>query len=88
MNEPRSEAPDEPTDATLPRLAYRVHEAASVLGVPLSSMRDLIRRRMIGHVRLPARPGAKRAIVLIPREDLDRMMRNNRVAPRDEEKKS
>ena len=74
------------------RLTYRTREAAEMLGVPLSTLHDLIRRGVLEAVRLggaeilETRNGVRRrrrGLVLIPAAALSEMIERNRVAARE-----
>lgn len=55
------------------RLTYRVAEAAELLGLPLSTLHDLIGRHAIDAIKV-RKPGAKRALVLIEASAIQRFL--------------
>ena len=55
-----------------PRRAYRVRELVEILGLPKSTIHDLIRR---GDIRVAALGSGRRRILLVPVEEVDRLLR-------------
>jgi excisionase family DNA binding protein len=56
-----------------PRRAYRVRELVEILGLPKSTIHDLIHR---GDIRVAALGSGRRRILLIPVEEVDRLLRD------------
>ena len=55
------------------RLAYRPREVAEVLGLPLSTVYDLIHRHVLRAVNIK-KPGARRGLVRIPADAIQEFL--------------
>ena len=65
-------SPQRASLANFTRRAYRVRELVQILGLPKSTLHDLIRR---GDIRAVTLGSARRKILLIPAEEVDRVLR-------------
>ena len=61
-----------PAQTPTPRLAFRPAEVAQMLGIPRSTLYDMIRRGDLRSVRVGSAP---RGILLVPAEELTRLLR-------------